>query len=514
MAAQSITTDLTVGNNEMTLMEAGTTTADFGSGQGSTDETDFYIQGSQSFSRKVSGNNSVGGFGISATGPSVSGQHIYIWANCLTPGLVNTTANGGIRISIGNSTNAYDDFFVSGSEDLVGGWKCYCVDYEATPDLTTGSPSGTGTVGCQLRTIGTINKSNLGVDAIRYGTGIDATGGGSPDPDLTFSDIADTDSSSANQWGVCQPSAAGVNLQGRIRIGADDTSTSTSFVDVDAVVTKVNNNPAGVNANTKTNFSGIILQGSQTNASFSGCLFLSLDATDRGFVDASSATNAATGTFSGCTFLDWGAFDGRSTVTISGSAFKNAGTLTLNGSTVDLTSFSSCSPVNAGINLDDITNCSFTRGSGTHAITTSVNTGTLSLVGNTFSGYGAAGQEAIEFTATSGTVQVNVSGGAIPSFTSAGVTVNFSLSSTLTLTGLKTSPTPTEIRVYDAGTTTEVAGEENNVTGTFAASISVSAVDIVIFNVSYIAIRLSNIDTTSDRTIPIQQQEDRQYENP
>ena len=121
MAAQSITTDLTVGNNEMTLMEAGTSTADFGSGQGATDETDFYIQGSQSFSRKVSGNNTVAGFGIAATGPSTSGQHIYIWGNCLTPGLVNTTANGGIRVSIGNSTTAYDDFFVSGSEDLIGG---------------------------------------------------------------------------------------------------------------------------------------------------------------------------------------------------------------------------------------------------------------------------------------------------------------------------------------------------------------------------------------------------------
>lgn len=511
MAAQSITTDLTVGNNEMTLMEAGTSTADFGSGQGATDETDFYIQGSQSFSRKVSGNNTVAGFGIAATGPSTSGQHIYIWANCLTPGLVNTTANGGIRVSIGNSTNAYDDFFVSGSEDLVGGWKCYCVDYEATPDATSGSPSGTGTVGVQLRTIGTINKSNLGVDAIRYGTGIDATGGGSPDPDLTFNDIADTDSISANQWGVCQPSAAGVNLQGRIRVGADDTSTTTSFIDTDAVLTKVNNNPTGVNANTKTNFSGLVFQGSLTTISLTGCLFLSLDTTDKGFIDAASATNGVgTSTIDGCTFLDWGTVSGRSSLTIENSSFKNAGSVTANGSSIDACTFDSCDPVDVGTALADITNCTFTSAGTGHAITTSIATGTISFNGNNFSGYTTGANAAINFTATSGTVTINYSGGNLPTFQTAGVTVVFQASSSLTLTNLQPN---TEVRIYDVGTTTEVAGVENSGTSE-VFSINVATVDIVIHALGYIYQRLESIDTSNDRSLPIQQQEDRQYNNP
>jgi hypothetical protein len=511
MAAQSITTDLTVGNNEMTLMEAGTNTANFGSGQGASDETDFYIQGSQSFSRKVSGNGTVAGFGISATGPSVSGQHIYIWANCLTPGLVNTTANGGIRVSIGNTTSAYDDFFVSGSEDLIGGWKCYCVDYEATPDATSGSPNGTGTVGVQLRTIGTINKSNLGVDAIRYGTGIDATGGGSPDPDLDFITIATTDGLVANQWGVCQPSDAGVNLQGRIRVGADDTSTVTSFVDVDAVVTKVNNNPAGVNANTKTNFSGLILQGSLTTVSLTGCLFLSLDTTDKGFIDASSATNAiGTSTITGCTFLDWGTVDGRSSLTINACSFKNTGIVTANGSPISDCTFDGSEPVDMGTALSDISGSTFTSGGSGHAITTSISTGTISFNNNNFSGYTTGANAAINFTATSGSVTINYSGGNLPTFQTAGVTVSFQASSSLTLTNLKVN---TEVRVYQAGTTTEVAGVENSGTSeTF--SINVGSVDIVIHNLNYLYQKLFAIDTTSDRSIPIQQQIDRQYENP
>ena len=93
---------------------------------------------------------------------------------------------------------------------------------------------------------------------------------------------------------------------------------------------------------------------------------------------------------------------------------------------------------------------------------------------------------------------------------SAGVSVTFSLSNSLTLTGLEAG---TEVRVYDAGTTTELAGIEST-SGTFNTSVSVSSVDIVIFNLNFIAIRLTGVDTSTDRTIPIQQQEDRQYENP
>ena len=507
MAAQSITTDQTT----MTTFEAGTTSTDFGGGQGSGDETDFYIQGAQSFSRKVSGTTAVVGFGVTGTGPTVAGQHVYVWVINQTPGLVNATTSGGVRVAIGSSGNAYDMFYVNGSEDLIGGWKCYPVDWQATPDASAGNPNSTDVVGALLSTNGTVNRNNLGIDAIRYGTGIDATGGGNPDPDITFNDISGQDSLVANQWGILQPTPSGVALQGELRIGADDTSTATTFNDTDAVLTKPNNNPTGVNTNTSATFSGITLQGSLTTATFTGCLFISLDSHDTGYIDASTATNAATGSFDLCTFLDWGTFDGRSTVTLDGCAFKNSGVVTTNGSTITDSSFINCSPVDVGINLGDISNTSFTSGGSGHAITTSVNSGTVSFIGNTFSGYTTGANAAINFTATTGSVTVNVSGASIPTFQSAGVSVTFSLSNSLTLTGLETN---TEIRVYDAGTITELAGEENNTTGTFNASISVSAVDIVIFNLNFIAIRLTNVDTTSDRTIPIQQQEDRQYENP
>lgn len=81
----------------------------------------------------------------------------------------------------------------------------------------------------------------------------------------------------------------------------------------------------------------------------------------------------------------------------------------------------------------------------------------------------------------------------------------------LTLTGLQN---PSEVRVYEAGTTTEVAGQENVTTGEFSATIQTSSVDIVIASVTFQNIRLLAVDTSNDISLPIQQRFDRNYENP
>ena len=85
----------------------------------------------------------------------------------------------------------------------------------------------------------------------------------------------------------------------------------------------------------------------------------------------------------------------------------------------------------------------------------------------------------------------------------------------LTLTGLQTG---TEVRVYTHGTITDLAGEENNTTGTFSWAYDYAPntyVDIVIHNIQYEYLRLENILlTTGGLSIPIQQRYDRNYRNP
>jgi hypothetical protein len=162
----------------------------------------------------------------------------------------------------------------------------------------------------------------------------------------------------------------------------------------------------------------------------------------------------------------------------------------------------------------------FTKGTAaTHAIELGINSPTsVTLVGIDFVGYNAAnGQNDSTFyvARTTGTVTINLSGctGNL-SYRSAGATVSLVNSTTLELTGLKN---PTEVRVYNAGTTTEIAGAENVTTGTFSTGIDAAAypsVDIAIVSLGYQNLRLLSINMATDRSIPIQQQLDRQYLNP
>ena len=87
---------------------------------------------------------------------------------------------------------------------------------------------------------------------------------------------------------------------------------------------------------------------------------------------------------------------------------------------------------------------------------------------------------------------------------------------TITFTGLKN---PSEVRVFGAGTQTEVAGSETITSGTWAFSFDpdvVSSIDISILSLGYQNTRLLNYtpSTVADTVIPIQQVIDRQYLNP
>lgn len=84
----------------------------------------------------------------------------------------------------------------------------------------------------------------------------------------------------------------------------------------------------------------------------------------------------------------------------------------------------------------------------------------------------------------------------------------------LTLTGLQSN---SEVRIFEAGTTTELSGVENSGTSftyTFEFSSEID-VDIVIHHIDYQYIKLENITVGANgASIPIQQQFDRNYANP
>lgn len=113
------------------------------------------------------------------------------------------------------------------------------------------------------------------------------------------------------------------------------------------------------------------------------------------------------------------------------------------------------------------------------------------------------GTGTLNWTNTNG---ANASIGSTPN----GGTLNFINPATLTVSPLIAN---SEVRYYEAGTTTEIAGIESSGTS-FASSVSVNSVDIVVHKEDYEYVRVTGVDTSGgDVSVPISQVFDRNYEN-
>jgi hypothetical protein len=114
-----------------------------------------------------------------------------------------------------------------------------------------------------------------------------------------------------------------------------------------------------------------------------------------------------------------------------------------------------------------------------------------------------------------GLVTINVTaGGDTPTFlNTTGSSTVVNNNTQITLTGLVD---PTEVRVFAAGTQTELAGQENVTTGTFIFSRPATEdVDIRIFSVEYDPADIIGFTIPSeDTTLPIQQIFDPNFDNP
>ena len=136
-------------------------------------------------------------------------------------------------------------------------------------------------------------------------------------------------------------------------------------------------------------------------------------------------------------------------------------------------------------------------GTQTTALTKAGTTYTLGIGSSRFTG---------NIKATSVTL---VNGAATAGIINSGGVITLPLR-TLSLTGLQAN---SEIRVFEAGTTTELAGVEDSGTTFSDDTIAVSSVDIVVHNINYEYIRITGADTTSNLSLPIQQRFDRSYSN-
>jgi hypothetical protein len=254
--------------------------------------------------------------------------------------------------------------------------------------------------------------------------------------------------------------------------------------------------------------------------------------------DTDNILAAGTLAFTNVGFIDFGNTILESGATMSGCRWIGADQITANSSDLRGSSISgyegtaNTSPLfwndntDPNTKLDDMT---FTMGTAlTHAIEFGVNSPlNMTLTDVTFTGYETVtnnqNDSTLHIKRTSGTVTITIAGAnGTPAsnitYRSDGATVVIQQTVNLTFDKLKDN---SEVRVYTAGTSTELAGIENATAGSpdnrnFTASIGAGvSVDYVIHSLLYENIRVESFTWPSVATTLDQQQRlDRNYENP
>lgn len=540
MAVPSYATDLT----DISTAESTTNWSAYGGGaSGLAVNPDSAMQGVNCVGKQVT-NADKGQYYDNGSGITLgTGDHIYQWIFCTTPGLTDTRANKGVSVFIGTTSANYCQYHVEGNntygaQGRVG--RCYAIDY--TTRTTNGSEpyrTAAGTPGANpqlfgggLVTTAAVKGENCCIDANRYGTGMYLTAGelisagdGSDDP-CTFLDAAiENDYNDAtngyHRWGVFTQTAGAFELQGAFVIGQNTSQTATlaRFEDSDRNIVFVDAIHAA------SSFNKIIIDHSSTVCNWTNISLTALGTTSRGTVTVTA--NDPTVNITGGTWTSLGTITFQGNTTVSGLTLRSTDLITPNGATMSGCVVDSCRNATSIVTaIGDVANLSdieFISDGSNHALEITGTAATVTLTDLIFTSYdsGSAGSpvtptntgnEAVYVNIASGTVTLNVSGGTTPSVRSAGATVNVVASTTVTLTGLVAN---TEVRVYDSGTGAVIAGVENSGTSFAFGDTPGNVVDIRIFHVDYEpADILGYTIPGSAASVPVQQRFDRNYSNP
>lgn len=536
MAAPNYTTDLTTIANANIATDGGTWEELTGhtSGGAATAETDYFIQGTQCVSQSVGGKTGtlVGlQYTHTADVTLTAGQVFTMWHVFLPANAINTFANGGMRFGIGSSAGNMRFWNTGGSDfgrNPYGGWHNVAVDPTYTPvDVTDGSPTGTYRVfGSMPNITGSVSKGNPhGVDAIRYGRceliiefGDGTNGYG------TFTGLGTQNDNISNRWGLFQLQAGQYLWKGLMSFG--NATNACDFRDSNINIA-VDRTPR-----TYASFNRIEIKNASSRVDWTGVNISALSSAQLSRGQFECVQNA-TVNLDLCTFTDMSTFIFQSNSTITDTTFRRCELVTQGGSTMSGCLFDAPSgAVGLLVNSSTlITNCRFeSKGTG-HAVQGFSTAGDYTLVGWSFAGFaasnGSTGNEAIYVTATTGTVNLNLSGGTSPSIRTAGATVNVIQSAVLTVGGIRAN---SDVWIYRADNKTLLSSADpvtitdgapidgvqyyKLVYSYNAAALSGVAVQIKVFNLGYINERINYTLTSSDARVGVQQRIDRNYNNP
>jgi hypothetical protein len=426
---------------------------------------------------------------ISVTSFNGLNEKIYMWMKPL--GQMDTLANGGVGIVVGDGTNIIA-YYLGGSNYTpafnIYGWACYVLDLNNKPTgfaAISGSEASLNEaaitqVGFRFKTLAKSlgGAENCFLDIARRGTGLEIKGGTSGDPAI-WAEVAADDASiaSGKAYGIVMEFQPGVyGVQGDIYIGDQTGTTSTYFKDANATVVFMDTGALAytfsvVGNSTGTNefIDGIVVGSGDTRTGRSGSTYL--NAGPQVTVDLND-TNVDTLELYGTKFqlIDQGVFFGADTShVVAGVIFQQCGQVDLgqvvarNLSFAETTATDAALLWNESINIKNSRFTANTTGAGIEhpsSVGTPYSYDNLQFSGNTF-----------DVNNTSGSAIVisllNTPTGAPTTYT--GSSVTFSASVTVTITGLADN---TEVTVVQRGTPEDTGtdgestvGSRNFVTG-------------------------------------------------
>ena len=498
------------------------------------------------------GNNCLGGqasegsfeavYTLSSPVTIQSYETIYSWMQAW--GNPETKANGGFAIVVGDGTNRVA-YHVGGSDDYgfqVGAWSCFALSPSNLPTaktqlLGTADPdfSAVTEIGVRFTLINKVigNIDNVFWDICRYGSGLIIYASDPANPG-NFAEIAADDASTAagKAYGIVREIQPGVyGVQGQLYFY--NSSLPLYFEDRNAVIIMENRGQAqssfyvqlnsfGSNTNDFQFTLGDKLGTGDSAVGINGVSFLAADpaAMPWGLIVYTNSNNPGVSIgFYGCTFSglsnvstlgDDGALADFASATIDNSYRVQARQATVVNSIISNSRETSVGALELPSgDTHNVRNCRFISNPRAVEITAA---GTytfdaLRFSGNTYDVQNSSG----------GDVTVNAINGSDPTTTieTAGGTTTINNLRTHTLTGMVPGSEVTYVRKSDGVVLFNV--EDVDSTGTTQYQYNYTGdvdVTILVFHVNYYPVSVDVTLTSTDATLPIQQEADLWYSNP
>lgn len=444
MAAAAYTTDLTVLSSAQTTTgwaEPGTWT----SGGLPAAETDYFINGTACVS-KTFNSVSLGGLVYTAgAGVTIPTDGAFLcWQYFAAPNALNTLANGGIRLIVGSSTAAFKSWYLGGSNTYqYGGWQNLAVDPSLTADATVGAPTATLlTFGWAANNNNAVAKGNpFAVGALLYGRCESRMNGGDlANGYATFAGYAAQNDAVANRWGLIQAVDGGYLWKGLMVLGH---TSAVDFRDSNTQILVANTTKVSAN------FNRIEIRNATSRVDWTGVSFLALGTVSPGRLQV---VDNATVNIDACSFTGMDSFSFLSASTLSDSTFRRCGIVTLGGAAFDGCTFDRATGTTAvtgtPAQCELVTNASFVSDGTGYAMTVTGTAANMTLTNVGFTGYayvsGSTGNEAIFVNIATGSMNLTITGGTVPSVRTAGAVVTvISGAVSVTVTAVTADGTPT-----------------------------------------------------------------------